>query len=317
MTKNQPVKTIFAGSSFEGLEALNRLHKHKVFDVKGVITQPDRPVGRKRDMTPTVIKKAASKLNIPVFHPAGIPEKYMEIAEELKPDLVVVIAYGNMLPQEFLEFPKFKCINVHYSLLPKLRGAIPVQAAILRDFKKTGVTIQIMAEGLDEGPILSQKEIGISTNETTPSLKSKLIPAGDNLLIETLENWAVSDSEIEIQEQNHSEATYCSKEELAKDNAQINWKRHGAERIERMIRAMIPWPVVWTKTPDGKRLKIFKAEIKEIPKYKGLKAGKLLKYQNMPFFATKIKSTFIKLLEVQPAGKTKMSGEEFARGLKV
>jgi len=241
----KPVNTVFIGSSFEGKEILKSLHGKKEYNITGVITQPDRPVGRKKVLTPTDIKSTALNLRTEIFEPDGKEENYKEIIEKTQPELVICIGFGEFIPKVILEYPRYKCLNIHYSLLPRLRGACPVQSAILEGFKKTGVSIQIMEEKMDIGPIIGQKEIEIAPKETTATLKKKLIPAGHDLLFEILPKWIKG--EIQPKEQNHSKATYCYKNDISKETAEISWEIEDPEQVVRKIRALIPWPVAWIR----------------------------------------------------------------------
>ncbi len=305
------VKALFVGSSFEGDSSLRALVDDPKFDVSAVITQPDRPVGRKQELTPTEIKIVAEKLCLKTYTPKSDESEYLEILENEQPEIIIVIAYGNILPKPFIEFPKFKCINVHYSLLPELRGAVPVQMAILQGLKKTGLTVQIMHYELDEGPILAQREIEIEERETTPSLKDKLIPLGRNLLMDTLHTWV--DGKIEPKEQDHSKSTYCSQEDIAKENAQIDWEKMEPEHIDRLIRAMLPWPVAWTVLPDSKRMKIFEGEL---VKFEGEgNPGSLVKKGTDLLIPTR-NNKAVKLKEVQLEGKNRMKAVELAHSIR-
>jgi methionyl-tRNA formyltransferase len=233
--------------------------------------------------------------------------------EEENPELIITISFGEILPEFVIDYPKYKCLNVHYSLLPKYRGAVPVQAAILAGDQKTGVTIQVMAAKLDEGPVIAQKEVKIEDDETTPTLKSKLIPAGTNLLMETLPKWIAE--EIEARPQGKCEGPYCCTGDISKKSAHIKWNEMEPQYIERVVRAMLPWPVAWTFLPDGKRLKIFEATIEDINHSKN--AGELFKKDKFIYFATKYPHKAIKLETVQKEGKQKLSGKQFACGYKI
>jgi len=148
------MRTIFLGTAWESLETLKVLHKDSFFDVVCVITAPDKPVGRKQELTPSEVKRYALENNIPVLHTEKKKENYIKVLEEYKPEIVVCKAFGEIIPKEFLDYPKYGCINIHFSILPKYRGAVPIQKAILDGEKETGITIMLMSEGLDEGDIL-------------------------------------------------------------------------------------------------------------------------------------------------------------------
>ena len=212
------ISTIFIGTSFEGVSSLKSLIDSDTFTVSAVITQPDRPSGRKQTPTPSPVKETALEHNISV-HTTEEDDLYDRVLELYNPDIAVTIAFGDFLPSTFTNTLPHKCINVHYSLLPKLRGAVPVQMAILQGHIKTGVTVQVMEETMDTGPILAQREIPIKPDETTLSLKDRLIPAGKAVLMETLPKWV--EGRIPEQDQNHAQATYCYMSDISKDKAEI------------------------------------------------------------------------------------------------
>jgi methionyl-tRNA formyltransferase len=305
------VNTVFIGSSYEGIEILRSLHENGKYNIVGVITQPDKPSGRKMELTPTEIKETATELGIKVYEPNGVEKEYKKIIETAKPELIICIAFGEFIPKVVLGYPKYKCLNIHYSLLPKLRGACPVQSAIMKGVKKTGVTIQIMEEKMDIGPILSQKEISISDKETTETLKDKLVPLGHDLLLKILPDWI--DGKIEPETQDESNATYCYLRDMSKESAQIIWKDEDPEAIEKKIRALSSWPVAWTII-GGKRLKIFEAEL--ITNNSKINAGNLVEINKLPSIATKDPNIKLELLSLQLEGKKRMSGKEFMQGFR-
>ncbi|MEK7653488.1 MAG: methionyl-tRNA formyltransferase [Patescibacteria group bacterium] len=246
------MKIIFAGTPVFAVPFFESLLSDSDFEIVGIITQPDKPVGRKQILTPSPVKESAQNYNLPIFQPENFQdEKLINKLKNLKPDLMVVVAYGLIIPQEVLNIAKSGNINVHPSLLPKYRGASPIQNAILSGDQKTGVTIMLMDEKMDHGPILAQEEIRLNGDETGKTLPDKLAKIGAPLLIQTIKNYLAE--KIQPREQNHNEATFCRL--ITKDEAKIDWSKP-AEEIERKIRAFYPWPAAWT-TLDGKRLKIF------------------------------------------------------------
>lgn len=223
-----------------------------------VITQPDRPAGRTQTVEPTPVKMAALKYGIPIYQPEDIREPHWaEKIRGLAPELIVVVAFGQIIPQSILDVPPKGCINVHPSLLPRHRGATPWQETILQGDTKTGVTIMLMDEKMDHGPILSQEEISVAQDETTESLENKTAAVGIPLLINTLAQWFAGT--VVPSEQNHEKATYTRL--LKKESGKIDWSKSAIE-IERMIRALEPWPGTWTER-QGKRVKILKAHLDE------------------------------------------------------
>ncbi len=304
------VRTTFIGTSKEGIPALRELIKCPTFEVTSVITQPDRPVGRKQKMQSTPINETAKEHGIEVYAPDTDKEEYKKVMDIEKPDLIITISYGEIIPEYVIKFPKYKCLNIHYSLLPKLRGAVPVQMAILRGLKDTGVTIQIMEKTLDTGPIIAQEKVPISPNDTTESLKNKLIPIGTELLMDTLHKWI--NEEIVPVPQNQKIEDYCYESDISKDKAFIKWEDTSPDTIDRMIRAFYPWPIAWTYLPNGKRLKIFEGSIKDFRHSK--QPGEMFKKDNLIYIATNNAQKALLLEEVQKEGKKKMKGKTFAMG---
>lgn len=248
-----------------------------------VITQPDRPAGRTQIVEPTPVKLVALKHTIPVYQPEDIREsQWTEKICELAPELIVVVAFGQIIPQSILDIPPKGCINVHPSLLPRHRGATPWQETILQGDTKTGVTIMLMDEKMDHGPILAQEKIDVAQAETTKSLENKTAAVGIPLLISALEQWFMGT--IVPNEQKHEEATYTRL--LKKESGKIDWSKSAIE-IERMVRALEPWPGTWTEW-NGKRIKILKTHLGE---------------QNTLFVD-----------ELQPEGKKPMDAQTFRNG---
>lgn len=308
---SKPVRTIFAGSSFEGISILKSLIEDPLINVTAVITQPDRPVGRKHELTPTPVKVVAQEHRLKVYTPQKDRTVYQKILDDQKPELIIVVAFGDILPEFVLNFPRYKCLNVHYSLLPRLRGAVPVQKAILEGHRSTGVTIQVMEASLDTGSVIIQEEIPIDPHDTTITLKEKLIPIGVDLIQKIIHPWI--NGEVALQQQDHTKATYCYQDDISKQKAQIEWQNTTPVRIVRMVRALVPWPVAWT-TINSKRVKIFEAEIVDCNKV--LDAGTPFVLDNNLLVATIDPGKAVRLITVQPEGKSKMSGEDLARGLR-
>lgn len=221
-----------------------------------VVTQPDRPAGRAQFVEPTPVKKIARENAIPVLQPEDIRAlEWTEKIRELNPALIVVVAFGQIIPQSILDIPSRGCINVHPSLLPRHRGATPWQEAILQGDTMTGVTIMLMDVKMDHGQILAQEECRIAQDETMQSLEDKTATIGMPLLITAIEKWFAGI--ISPKEQNHEHATYTRL--LKKESGKIDWSKSSAE-IERMVRALNPWPGTWTEW-NGKRIKILKAHL--------------------------------------------------------
>ncbi|MEH7234822.1 methionyl-tRNA formyltransferase [Bacillus sp. JJ1562] len=277
------------------------------YEVVAVVTQPDRPVGRKRVLTPPPVKVEALKQNIPVLQPNKIREK-QEIEQVLsyKPDLIITAAFGQILPKELLEAPKFGCINVHASLLPELRGGAPIHYSILQGKKKTGVTIMYMVEKLDAGDILTQVEVPILETDHVGSLHDKLSVAGSKLLSETIP--LLLDDKITPIKQDDSKATFASN--IKRDQEKIDWTKDG-EDIYNHIRGLHPWPVAYT-TLNGDVIKIWWGEKESSSISKN--PGTVVSIEKDGFIVSTGNTTFIKITQLQPAGKKKMSAEQFLLG---
>jgi len=233
--------------------ALELLNSSK-YDVVAVYTQPDRPSGRGKTASAPPVKLIAEVHGVPVFQPKRFrDETEIERLSALKPDVIVVVAYGQILPQDVLEIPIFGCINIHPSLLPKYRGAAPVAAAILAGDEETGVSIMLMDAGMDTGPVLSQRRVSIGPRDTTESLEAKLADVGANLLMETLPE--LVEQKLVPERQDNSKAIYT--EQISKKDGEMNWQISAVE-LERRVRAFHPWPGCYTYW-QGKVLKILDA----------------------------------------------------------
>ncbi|MCD4756342.1 methionyl-tRNA formyltransferase [bacterium] len=308
--KTNPVRTIFLGSGWESVETLKALHKDERFNIVGVITTTNKPVGRKHVLTPSKVKKYAVKRSIEVFHTERQKIKYQEALEIFQPELVVCKAFGEIAPKFFLEKPRFKAINVHFSLLPKYRGAVPIQKAILDGEKETGISIMLMSGGLDEGDVLEIYKENILSKDTNQTLRERLVKKSSTILGDVLERWV--HGEIEGDKQINSEATYCWQKDISKENARIDWQNMSPEYIERMVRAFVPWPIVWTVV-DDKRVKLFDVDIVGCNERKGI--GELFVDNRNLLFGTKDRGICIKVNELQIEGKQHISAEEYINGL--
>lgn len=275
------------------------------FEVVGVFTQPDRPAGRGRDLTAPPVKKLAQDHEIPVSQPESLKsDTALSTLESWSPEVIVVAAYGQILPPEVLELPPLGCLNVHASMLPRWRGAAPVQAAILHGDEETGVTIMKMDPGLDTGPILAQRRTPIGPEETGGELAERLAQMGAALLVETLPRYAAGN--IEPSPQDDSKATEAPR--LKKADGQLDF-HEAAEELERKIRAFHPWPgtfFYWRDQRIGvKRGSVGKSEADLAP-------GTALALHGRP--AVQTARGALVLDEVQPAGKSPMSGRSFLNG---
>lgn len=241
---------IFMGTPDFAVPTLNALCQSQ-HNVMAVYTQPDKPVGRKQVLTPPDVKVCAMEHNLPVYQPTTLKdEAVFEEIKELNPDVIVVVAYGKILPKNILDIPKYGCINVHGSLLPKYRGASPIQHAVLNGDKISGVTTMYMGEGLDTGDILLKAETEIGENETSAELFDRLSVLGADLLLETLE--AALQGKVNPIRQNEAEATYTKM--INKAMCPIDWTKSNTE-VHNLVRGLQTWPVATTKI-NGMDLKI-------------------------------------------------------------
>lgn len=279
---------------------LNMLIQH--YDVVGVVTQPDRPAGRGGELKAPPVKEVASAHAIPVLQ----PEKLRYIVEELcawQADLFVVAAFGQILPQKVLDIPPKGCINVHGSLLPRWRGASPIQAAIRHGDAQSGITIMQMDAGLDTGPVLSKRALDIAPDETGQSLHDKMAQLGAELLRDTLP--AYLRGELVPQPQDDSQATYAP--QISKDEGRLDWTRSAIE-LERLVRAFTPWPGTFT-TWQSKQLKIHRAGLAQGQ----AEPGRVVALDEGGC-AVGTHEGLLRLLEVQLEGKKRLTIEEFLRG---
>jgi methionyl-tRNA formyltransferase len=276
------------------------------YDIVGVVTQPDRRAKRGRKVVALPVKVVALAHDLPVLQPPSLrrPDAVAEL-RALAPEVIVVAAFGQILRAEVLSIPPKGCLNVHASLLPKYRGAAPVAAAILAGEEETGVTIMLMDEGMDTGPILSQATCSISPQDTRESLSARLTQLGADLMMDTLPRWLAG--EIVPQPQDHSQATYCRI--IAKEDGLIDWSQSAVE-IWRRSRAYYPWPSTYTYW-RGKLLKVLRAEA--LPHWSGEgERGQVMALNEGLAVATGEGALLLR--EVQLAGKRALSAEDFARG---
>ncbi|TCN25668.1 methionyl-tRNA formyltransferase [Mesobacillus foraminis] len=299
-------KIIFMGTPDFSVPVLRQLITDG-YDVIAVVTQPDRPVGRKKVMTPPPVKVEAVKQGIPVYQPEKIRQKEeLDKILALNPDLVVTAAFGQILPEELLEAPRFGCINVHASLLPELRGGAPIHYAIINGKDKTGITIMYMAEKLDAGDILTQVEIPITETDNVGTLHDKLSTAGARLLSETVPK--LLNGEITPVKQNDEEATFAWN--IKREQEKIDWTKPGID-IYNHIRGMNPWPVAYS-TLEGSVVKIWNSS--KVGHTETGKPGEILSIEEDGFIVASGDQTAIKITELQPAGKKRMDAGQFLRG---
>jgi methionyl-tRNA formyltransferase len=303
-SSHMDTRIVFMGSPEFSLPVLTMLSEQ--YNVIGVVTQPDRPAGRNRQLTPPPVKTLALHLGLSCIQPERLKEpQAWEQLQVWKPDLIVVVAFGQILRQNVLDLPRLGCINVHASLLPRWRGAAPIQAAILAGDRQTGVTIIKLDAGIDTGDMISQRAIDILPDDTAATLGNRLSALGSQLLSETLPDYLSGKTTFTPQDNLH--ATYASM--LKKEEGLLDFSQP-AEALERKVRAFDPWPgayFYWGET----MIKVHKAAVTaEV----NLPPGKFGIVNNFPSVGCG-KGSLI-LNEIQPAGKKPMSGDSFLRGVK-
>ena len=271
-----------------------------------VVSQPDRPSGRKQEVLPTPVKALALAHGIPVFQPDDIntPEAVKHIAA-LKPDLIVTVAFGQIISQAVLDIPSYGCINVHPSLLPKYRGAIPLQEAIMHGDSETGVSIIMMDAKMDHGPILAQEKISMDPSETTATLREKTTVLGTKLLIQVIGHIAANTASS--REQDHTQATFTRL--MTRDTGKIDWSR-SSHQIDCQIRALNPWPGTWTEW-QGKRIKILQAQpLQALADDQEI--GAFFEHSNSLIIQCGTGQLDIEKLQIE--GKGPISGSDFVKG---
>ncbi len=298
------VKIVFMGTPDFSVPVLEALIEN--YKVRAIVTQPDKEVGREHKISYSPVKEVGIKNTILVLQPENLKYEWQEVAA-LEPDLIITCAYGQILPKELLKVPRLGCINVHASLLPKLRGGAPIHHAIMDGYTKTGVTIMYMNERMDEGDIISQKEIEISDTETTESLHDKLSILGRDLLMETLPS--ILDGTNGRTPQNQEEATYGMT--IKREDEKISFEKT-KKQIYNQIRGLYSFPGAYCML-EGKILKVWEAYVtNEI--YPTLLNGQITKIYP-DGFGVKVENGEIVFKTVQLEGKTRMSGYDFANGM--
>ncbi|NBJ68454.1 MULTISPECIES: methionyl-tRNA formyltransferase [Clostridia] len=276
------------------------------YDVVLVVTQPDRPKGRKRVVTPPPVKQEAIKHDIPVFQPEKLKDDYEAILA-YEPDLIVTAAYGQLLPNQLLTAPPYGCINIHASLLPELRGGAPIHYAIMQGKTETGVTIMYMVEKLDAGAMLTHQKVMIEENDHVGSLHDKLAEAGSQLLEETLPKLFAN--ELQPIEQEHDQASFAHN--IKREQEEIDWNQPSGV-VYNHVRGLHPWPVAYTIF-QGKPMKIWWGE--PIDKVYDGKAGEVVdKPGNSSFIIACGDKKGFRVTEIQPAGKKRMTVKDYLQG---
>lgn len=297
---------VFMGTPDFAVPALNALIKSN-HSVSAVFTQPDKPKGRGHKLAPPPVKVLAEDNGITVYQPASLKkeaDEYIKIIKDINPDIIVVAAYGKILPRKVLEIPRLGCVNIHGSLLPKYRGAAPIQRAVLNGETETGITTMLMNEGLDTGDILLVQKTEIGENETASELFDRLSCMGADVLMKTIE--ALNGGEIEPQKQDDSQATYAPM--LSKDLSKIEFN-NPVFNVHKKICGLSDWPCAVTSI-DGKRLKVYRSEIVSETK-PNAEPGEILDEKN---FTVACSDGSLRFVEVQADGSKRMKSEDYLRG---
>lgn len=288
-------RIVFFGTPEFSVPALRALLENKDFSVVGVVTQPDTPQGRKKILTPSSVKLLTAHHSIPILQPKKLSQpEFLKSFTQLRADLCVVAAYGKIIPKNILDIPPLGMINIHPSELPTLRGPSPLQYTILEGLKETAVTIMLMDEGMDTGPILYQHKAQVDDRDTYETLSQRLSVQAADDLIYTLPRYI--DSELQPHKQDNTVATYSKI--LTKEDGLIDWSR-SADAIDKRIRAFYPWPgAFFERKKDHMRIKIMKAHV-------GSDGALVVPCGN---------NTSLTIDELQPSGKKIMNGDAFIRG---
>lgn len=293
---------VFFGTPEFAIPSLKALIRSEE-DIRLVVTQPDKLKGRGHKLSPPPVKTAALEAGIRVIQPTTLKNKELLVEiSSLKPEFIVVVAYGKILPKSILEMPRYGCINVHASLLPKYRGAAPIQWAIINGEKKTGVTTMLIDEGLDTGPILQKKEMEINNEDTAESLGRKLSVSGALLLLDTMQG--IRDGSVKPMPQNGM-VSYAPV--LTKEDGLIDWSKN-AEEIFNFVRGMLPWPGAYCYI-DKERVKILRVKHRK----GNYEQGTIMKASGDEFIVG-TGGGLLSIIELQPSGKRPMSASAFIQG---
>ena len=301
------MKIVFMGTPDFAVDCLEALVNSE-HEVVAVFSQPDKPQGRKQILTAPEVKVCAQKYDLPVYQPTTLKNgESTELLRELAPDLIVVVAYGKLIPQDILDIPKYGCVNVHGSLLPELRGAAPIQWAVINGLEETGVTTMQLDAGLDTGDILLVKKTKIDENETSGELFDRLKVLGAEVLMETID--AMIKGKLNPEKQDESKSTYASM--LNKTISPVDWSKP-AKDIHNHIRGLEPWPVA-TTVINNKPVKLFSSRMGNL--FNGKPGEVVTNEKHLEVCCGDGKTVIITQLQAQ--GKNKLSSSDFLRGFKV
>ena len=276
-----------------------------------MISQPDKPKGRGKNLQPTPVKEAAMELGLPVYQPKKVRDpEFIQVMKELNPDVIVVVAFGQIIPKEILHMPKYGCINVHASLLPAYRGAAPIQWAVINGDKESGVTIMRMDEGVDTGDMINKVIVPLNEKETGGSLFDRLSESGAKLLVETL---PMLEDGSAVFEKQPEESTTPYAAMISKKMGELDWAKSATE-LERLIRGLNPWPSAFSHL-NGKTLKIWEASVEEENGEK--KAPGTVLQADAKGFQIQTGEGILKIDTLQMEGKKRMDAQAFLRGYTV
>ncbi|RXI98060.1 methionyl-tRNA formyltransferase [Anaerobacillus alkaliphilus] len=300
------MRVVFMGTPDFSVPVLKRLIEDG-YEVVGVVTQPDRPKGRKKELTPPPVKVEALKHNLKVIQPEKLRNlEDLQQVLDLQADLIVTAAFGQILPKPLLDDPKYGCINVHASLLPEYRGGAPIHQAIIDGKKETGITIMYMVEKLDAGDILTQAKVDILEEDHVGTLHNKLSVIGAELLSHTIPKLIAG--ELTPVEQEDEKVTFAPN--ISREKEKINWE-NGGEEIYNQIRGLHPWPVAYTSL-NNQVIKVWWAQ--KILKMKEATPGTVVSIDSDGFVVSTGNEVYIKIVDLQPSGKKRMTAEQFLRG---
>lgn len=308
------MKIVFMGTPDFARESLKGLY-NAGHNILAVVTNPDKPQGRGMKLTPSKVKEFASEKGLKIYQPLKVKnnEEFINEIKSLNPDVICVVAYGKILPKEILEIPKLGCINVHGSLLPKYRGAAPIQWAILNGDTKTGITTMFMDEGMDTGDMILKQEVEIGDNETTGELWIKLANVGANLLVETL-----NQIEKGIAPREKQVGEYSMAPALSKDIARISWVNQSAKEIKNLVRGLNPIMGAYTFL-NGKKIKFWKVDVASedeihVENINFIRNGTVIISDKKDGIFIKTKDGILKVIEIQGENAKKMSIQDYLRG---
>ncbi|SDG69069.1 methionyl-tRNA formyltransferase [Aneurinibacillus thermoaerophilus] len=300
------MRIVFMGTPDFAVPCLQKLAEEK-YNIVAVVTQPDRPKGRKKQLTPPPVKEAALKLGIPVLQPEKLKRNGTEDILAYEPDLIVTAAFGQILPKEIIEYPKYGCINVHASLLPAYRGGAPIHKAIIDGQQETGVTIMYMVEKLDAGDILSQVRVTIEESDNVGTMHDKLSKAGARLLVETIPK--LISGEIQPVPQDEARVTYAWN--IQRKDERLDWTK-SARQLFNQVRGLNPWPVAYTEV-DGQVMKVWEAYVLQEDGKGAEEPGTILSVAPEGI-DVQTGEGVLRLTRIQPAGKKAMAVADYVRG---